>query len=230
VKFKSGNLTLIENIMKDFFSKPYFKIWLKQASPEIKEWFQKEIEYLKKNIRPNSKILDVGCGFGRHIKILAPFSKEVVGIDNNKNILRKAKQELSKFKNVKLFLLNADKLSFDDNLFDYVICMTNTFGNFPKIKLDALKEMKRVCKKDGKIIISVYSESKKLLEIRKKDYKKIGLHITKIKNGIIFTEEGLISEQFSKLQLKKLFNSVNLKAEIIKLTPISYLCELSKDL
>ena len=59
----------------NFFSKPFFKTWLKQSSSEIKEWFQKEIEYLKKNIKPKSKILDVGCGFGRHIKILAPFSK-----------------------------------------------------------------------------------------------------------------------------------------------------------
>ena len=28
---------------------------------------------------------------------------------------------------------------------------------------------------------------------RKKDYEKVGLHITEIKNGIIYTKEGLIS-------------------------------------
>jgi len=67
--------------MNKFFSKPSFEEWLKEAPLEIKDWFQKEIEYLQNNIRPNSKILDVGCGFGRHIKILAPFSKEVIGID-----------------------------------------------------------------------------------------------------------------------------------------------------
>ena len=129
-----------------FFSKPYFEIWLKQAHPKIKDWFQKEIEYLKKNIKPNSKILDVGCGFGRHIEILAGFSKEVVGIDNNSDMIRKAKDRLSNFKNVKLFLQDAQNLDFEDDYFDYIICLTNTFGNFPDIKEKVLKEMKRVCK------------------------------------------------------------------------------------
>ena len=141
-----------------FFSKPFFEVWLNQAHPKIKEWFQKEIAYLKKNIRPNSKILDVGCGFGRHIEIIADFSKEVVGIDNNSDMIEKAKDRLSNFKNVKLFEQDAQKLDFEDDYFDYVICMTNTFGDFPKIKENVLKEIKRVCKKDGKIIISVYND------------------------------------------------------------------------
>ena len=212
--------------MDDFFSKHFFETWLEQAAPEIKEWFSREIEYLKKNIEPNSKILDIGCGFGRHIKILAPFSKEIIGIDNNSDMIQKSKQNLSNFKNVKLFLQDAKKLDFDDNSFDYVICMTNTFGDFPEIKTDVLKEMKRVCKNDGKIIISIYSE--KSLEIRKNDYEKVGLHITKIDDGIIHTEEGLISEQFTKTQLENLFNSVDLEVEITELNPISYICEAVK--
>jgi 2-polyprenyl-3-methyl-5-hydroxy-6-metoxy-1,4-benzoquinol methylase len=84
--------------MDNFYSKPYFEILLKQATPEIKDWFQKEIEYLRKNIKPNSKILDVGCGFGRHMKILANFSNEVIGIDNNEDMIQKAKQNLSGLK------------------------------------------------------------------------------------------------------------------------------------
>jgi ubiquinone/menaquinone biosynthesis C-methylase UbiE len=141
-------------------------------------------------------------------------------------MIQKSKQNLSNFKNVKLFLQDAKKLDFDDNSFDYVICMTNTFGDFPDIKTDVLDEMKRVCKNDGKIIISVYSE--KSLEIRKSDYEKVGLHITKIDDGIIHTKEGLISEQFTKPQLENLFNSTDLKVEITELNPISYICEAVK--
>jgi len=213
--------------MNKFFSKPFFEKWIRDAAPEIKDWFQKEIEYLQNNIKPNSKILDVGCGFGRHIQILASFSKKIIGIDNDEIMIRKAEQNLSNFDNVKLLLQEAGKLSFTDNSFDYVICMTNTFGNFPNIRLDVLREMKRVCKKGGKIIISVYSE--RALEIRKKDYEKVGLHITKFENGIIYTEEGLISEQFTKPQLEELFNSFGLETKIIALNPISYVCEAIKE-
>lgn len=209
-----------------FFSKPFFEVWLNKAHPKIKNWFQKEIDYLKKNIKPNSKILDVGCGFGRHIEIIADFSKEIIGIDNNSDMIKKAKNRLSNFKNVKLFVMNAKKLSFKDDYFDYIICMTNTFGDFPDIKEDVLREMKRVCKKDGKIIISVYND--KALEIRREDYEKVGLHIIEIKNGVIYTKEGLITEQFSKSQLKELFDKLNLKSKILELNAISFLCELQK--
>lgn len=213
--------------MDKFFSKPFFEKWIKEAAPEIKDWFQKEIEYLQNNIKPDSKILDVGCGFGRHIQILAGFSKEVIGIDDDENMIRKAKQNLANLDNVKVFLQEANNLNFDDDSFDYVVCMTNTFGNFPDIKVDVLKEMKRVCKEGGRIIISVYSE--KALEIRKKDYEKVGLHITKIKNGTIYSEEGLTSEQFTKPQLENLFNYLNLNVRIIEPNPISYLCEAVKE-
>ncbi len=213
--------------MDNFFSKHFFETWLKQAAPEIKDWFSKETEYLEKNIKPNSKILDIGCGFGRHIKILASSAEEIIGIDNNKNMISKAKQNLSNFKNVKLFLQNAKRLQFDDDSFDYIICMTNTFGDFPDIKINVLKGMKRVCKNNGKIIISVYSE--KSIEIRKNDYEKVGLHISKMKDGIIHTEEELISEQFTKAQLENLFNSIDLEVKITELNPISYLCEATKN-
>jgi len=223
VKFKKDKIGL--QIWITFFSKPFFEIWLEQATPEIKDWFQREIVYLKKNIKPNSKILDVGCGFGRHIKILAEFSKEVVGIDNNKDMIQKAKQNLSGLNNVRLLLRDAQKLEFEDNYFDYVICMDNTFGQISD-KLKTLKEMKRVTKEEGEVMISVCSE--KALQYRIEDCKKLGLTITKIEAGKIYTKEGLISEQFTKQQLKNLFDYVGLKVKIIELNPISYLCEAIK--
>ncbi len=210
----------------EVYSKHLFEIWLKQAHPLIKDWFQKEITYLEKSITPHSKVLDIGCGFGRHIKIIAPFSREVIGVDNNEDMIQKAKETLSSFKNVKLFVQDARKLSFRNDSFDYVICMTNTFGNFINQKVEVLEEMKRVCKKSGTIIISVYNN--KALEIRKIGYEKVGLHITRVENGIIHTKECLVTEQFSKKQLTKLFDNLELKSKIIDLNTISFLCELKK--
>ena len=91
--------------------------------------------------------MDIGCGFGRHIEIIANFSKEVIGIDINFEMIEKAKNKLSNFKNVKLFIKDAQNLDFKKDYFNYVICFTNTFGVFPEIKERVLREMKRVCKK-----------------------------------------------------------------------------------
>ena len=45
--------------MDKFYSEHYFEIWLEQVSPEVKIWLNKKIAYLDKNIKFNSKILDM---------------------------------------------------------------------------------------------------------------------------------------------------------------------------
>lgn len=204
----------------------YWQNYIKNSDPLIKDWLGKENNYLKKNIRKGSIVLDVGCGFGRNIGVIANIAGKIVGIDNNKPLCEKIVKKLSKFKNVKFFCENAEKIHFPDNTFDYVICMGNTFGNFVQNKSKILKEIKRVMKKSGKIIISVYSE--KALGIRQKEYIRIGIKIKKISSGTIYANNHLILEQFDKEKLKRIFDSAKLKSKIIKLNSISYLCELVK--
>jgi len=211
--------------MDDFFSTPLFEKWLREAPPELKQWFKKEIEWLKESIPSNSRILDVGCGFGRHLKILANSSRKLFGIDNNKVMIKKARKNLAGIKNIRLSLQNGKELAFKDNSFDFVICMTNTFGNLPSIKLNVLKEMRRVCRKGGKVIVSVYSE--KSLDLRVKSYKKVGVEILKIEEGVVYAR-GFISEQFSKEELENLFKKFFQGVRIVELTPFSYLCEAIK--
>ncbi|MCH8741553.1 class I SAM-dependent methyltransferase [Patescibacteria group bacterium] len=205
----------------------YWKKVVKSHSPAIRSWIKKENLYLQKNIKKDSIVLDVGCGIGRNIKAIANIAKKIIGIDNNKRLFKEIKKSLSKFKNVKVFLEEAQRLHFKNNTFDYAICMGNTFGDFGEDKLKILKEMQRVTKKGGRIIISVYSE--KALPIRLKEYKKAGMKLEKTsKDGTVVTEEGIITEQFSKRKLQKIFNKAGLNIKIIKLSSISYLCEAIK--
>ncbi len=148
---------------------------------------------MRENIKKNSSVLDVGCGFGKDTKLLINIAKNISGIDYDREAIKEARKDLSQFRNVKIFLENAENMHFENNTFDYVICMGNTFGNFGKNKLKILKEMKRVAKRKGKIIIGVYSE--KASPIRIDVYKKTKVKIKKTsKDGTVITTEGLISE------------------------------------
>jgi ubiquinone/menaquinone biosynthesis C-methylase UbiE len=95
------------------------------------------------------RILDIGCGSYPYFLESTNF-KEKYGIDPSLNIL--------KFKNKNIFLKKIDitkqKLSFTDNYFD-VVTMLAVFEHIDGEKLDsALREIKRVLKKDGIFIIT----------------------------------------------------------------------------
>ncbi|MCJ7786950.1 class I SAM-dependent methyltransferase [Patescibacteria group bacterium] len=206
----------------------WWKKFLQSCPFLISDWVKKETYWLKKNINKNSIVLDIGCGWGDDLKTIAKIIKSGIGVDNDLKAIKEAKNNLSCFKNIKLFFKDAKKLYFKDNTFDYVICLGNTFGNLEKDKHKVLKEMKRIVKDNGKIVISVYSE--KALPARMEGYKKMVAPIKKItKEGTVYIKEGFISEQFSKKKIKKIFNLAKLKVDIQKLNPISYICIATKN-
>lgn len=202
---------------------------LKNQPDSYKKWFAEERKYIIKSIKKNSKVLEVGCGDGRSIKDVLEVTKDVTGIDNDETAIEHSKENLKNYSSVKLILGDGKNLPFQDEIFDYVTCI-GTFANLGDDKYQILSEMKRILKKNGKIIISVYSD--KAIEERLKLYRKLKFKMKEIRNNgtIIFddpTKEG-ISEQFSKEQLKGIAKKSDLKVEDITEVNIAYLCIFSK--
>jgi ubiquinone/menaquinone biosynthesis C-methylase UbiE len=82
----------------------WWKKYLKVCPPLINDWVQKETLWLQKNIKRGSIVLDVGCGWGRDLKVIAKIIKKGIGIDNDPKIIKEAKKNLTKFKNIEVFL------------------------------------------------------------------------------------------------------------------------------
>lgn len=96
-------------------------------------------------------ILDVGTGEGGFIPVLLQtFPGAIItGIDPNTDSLKVARQ---KFPGIRFLEMEAEKLYFDDDRFD-VVSISMALHHLPKIK-KALKEIKRVVKPGGYIIIN----------------------------------------------------------------------------
>ena len=211
----------------------YYEELIKNLPASYKKWFDEEERYLKKYIKKGSKVLCVACGDGREINYIIDMAGEIVGIDHDPIAVKHAKINFKNKTNAKIMLAEATELSFEDNSFDYVTCM-GSFTNFGENKIPALKEMKRVLRDNGKIILSAFSENAmpERMKIYKKFGKAYGKKIKEIKkDGTVIFDESLgdnISEQFSEKQLRGFFDEVRLKVEEIKKVGIGYICRLSK--
>lgn len=104
------------------------------------------------------EILEIGIGTGKNLEYYNKKEK-VTGIDISSKMLEKAEQKRKSLKgNYNLLVMDAQHLKFKDKSFDYVLC-TFVLCSVPD-PVKVLKEMKRVCKKKGNIIMIEHVLSK----------------------------------------------------------------------
>jgi ubiquinone/menaquinone biosynthesis C-methylase UbiE len=188
-------------------------------------WFKEEEKFLKQHITKDAKVLEIGCGEGRSLNYILDITKNIVGIDNDPKAVKDAKANL---KDIDIQLADGKNLPFEDNSFDFVICMT-TPANFGDEKQKFYAEMKRVVKEEGQILLSVFNED--AMEERLKLYKKVNAKVKEIRGGRVIFEDFVdieFSEQFSKSELENIFKEAGLKVLEIKKEVIGYFCRLGK--
>lgn len=134
-------------LIAEEFSKTREKPW-----PEFSE-FLKNLK-CKKNAKKIA-LLDVGCGNGRLFDFLKTKNIDYMGIDNNRAFLKIAKQ---KYPKAKFKYANAMQLPFSKNSFDTVWCIA-VLHHLPTktLRLKACKEISRVLKPKGKLMITVWN-------------------------------------------------------------------------
>ncbi|WP_227767408.1 class I SAM-dependent methyltransferase [Zhaonella formicivorans] len=119
------------------------------------------------------RVLEVGVGTGQNLPLYPP-GCEVIGIDFSPEMLKRAYPRAEKAPvPVRLMEMDAQELQFPDNTFDTVLA-TCVFCSVPD-PIKGLREIKRVCKPDGQII---------LLEHVRSDNPLIGL-IMDVLNPIV---------------------------------------------
>jgi ubiquinone/menaquinone biosynthesis C-methylase UbiE len=107
------------------------------------------------------KVLEVGVGTGKNIPFYIE-NVEIVAIDFSKAMLAKARKKFNQNKkNVTFLEMDVQNMEFDDNTFDCVLSSC-VFCSVP-LPVLGLKEIRRVCKADGKIVMLEHVRSEKKL-------------------------------------------------------------------
>lgn len=119
------------------------------------------IDFNRLNLRHGDRVLDVGCGEGRHT-IGAYLAADVtaIGVDLSEKDLHTAQVRSEDFidssnlnKSLTFQVANALELPFEDNSFDKVIC-SEVLEHIPDYQ-GVLAEINRVLKPDGVLAVSV---------------------------------------------------------------------------
>jgi len=105
------------------------------------------------------KTLEVGIGTGKNIPYY-PQDVKLTGIDFSPKMIEMAGKKAQNYDNVNLHVMDAEAMDFENESFDTVVTSC-VFCSVPD-PVKGLKEIKRVCKKGGKIMMleHVRSENK----------------------------------------------------------------------
>jgi len=139
-----------------FFGKNYMKEYGKELPPERTK---SEIDFAEKvlKLKKKAKILDLGCGHGRHSVELALRGYKVTGQDLNKYFLKLA-EDSSKESGVDVRWIRSDmrKIPFKHE-FDAVVNLFTAFGYLENDDEDekVIKQIAKVLKPRGKLLIDV---------------------------------------------------------------------------
>jgi SAM-dependent methyltransferase len=114
-------------------------------------------KHMKK--KPQSKVLDLGCGSGRHSELLSQEGYDVYGCDISTNSITISSQRL-KLKNLKGKFQSCYSwsLPYESDFFDFVIAWGSIYYNtFPHM-VETIEEIHRVLKEDGKALIGFIAD------------------------------------------------------------------------
>lgn len=173
--------------------------------------FSKWRNDLLKNAK--GKVLEAGIGTGKNIPYY-PKGIKLTGIDFSNKMIEQARKKYGDQAQIELLEMDAEQMTFEDNSFDTVVTSC-VFCSVPD-PVSGLKEIRRVCKVGGKVL---------MLEHVRSNHKIIGLLMDLLNPIPLYihganinrkTEENLIKAGFVRDNIKV----TNLWYDIVKLFEI----------
>ena len=159
-------------------------IWSKEKEliPEFEDQFLEWVFPMSKEFIKGKRVLNAGCGFGRHSLFCLNYgAKEVISFDNDEKSINATKELLKNYNNSKVKLESIHNINYK-NKFDIIFCI----GVIHHLKhpKEAMLKLKQSLRKGGALMIMVYSKEGNLgIRIMR---KTLGFFTSKIPLKLVY--------------------------------------------
>jgi len=187
------------------------------TQPEaIRDFLRAEEALVRELVPRQGRIIDFGCGTGRHLIGLLDVLALGVGIDYEWMYIVEANR-LKPGGPVHFLVADATRVPLRTR-FDAALCLTNTWGTMSD-KLAVLGEMRRLAPAAGTRLITVYAATS--IAPRRQWYANLGHEVVEVTADHLRSTGGFVSEHFTEERLRSLIGECTISA----LGDIAYLVQ-----
>jgi len=139
----------------------FYEDWLKGegsfSDPKYREGYETVANLLGKTVKPDQRIVDIGCGVGVWSTLMAEKGAHVFGLDNLSIVLQKSRERLKRFgveSKTSLVLSDGFHLPFKDRVFDGATLNWVLAHIHVQLNKEFMNEVGRVVKEEGWLFLS----------------------------------------------------------------------------
>ncbi len=128
------------------------------APPRVKQYLEAEIDFVLRKVDPTDIVLELGCGYGRVLLLLAEKAALAVGIDTALESLHLHGDLCRNVRHCSVLAMDAGHMGFKNGQFDKVVCVQNGISAFQLEHKELIAEALRVTRPGGSVFLSSYAE------------------------------------------------------------------------
>ena len=176
--------------------------------PRVKQYLDAEISFVKKHLQGTERVLELGAGYGRIMKELAPFCRSITGIDISEDNVEFGRAYLREVDNCRLMVMDAHHLRLQE-AFDVILCLQNGLSAMKLEPMEYIRDMMELLSPGGTAFISSYSPNfwqHRLAWFQEQaDQGLLGeIDMDKTKDGVIVCRDGFRATTHSPEEMERI--------------------------